>query len=461
MPRDARSRQPKPIHAACAVAALVAGLAGCSRIEAVLDDVGVRVASTPREAYENALVGAGLEGTPLVDRWRGAAEDAISEPVAIDPPFREIAFFPAEEPSAAAYLVSLERGQALLAALDLEPADTTGVFLEVFERSETGGLRLVASAREGARDLEFEPPQGGTFVLRVQPELLRSVRVTLTVLRAATLAFPVQDRDTDAILSYFGDDREAGRRTHHGVDIFAPRGTPVLATADGEVYRVQNTNLGGLVVWLRDESNRRFYYAHLDRQLVERGQRVRVGDTLGLVGNTGNARTTPPHLHFGIYIRRRGPVNPYPFLHQPSTRAPTIRADTSRIGTWVRLRAEAEVSEAAPSPARLEGSDTDAEGRLPRHTVVRVIAASGRTLRVRLPDGRMALVQDASVESIDTPIDEWAVREGEVVLARPTPDALPKTRLDTAGSVPVVGRFRDYRLVRSNTGEQGWVAPRP
>ena len=94
--------------------------------------------------------------------------------------------------------------------------------------------------------------------------------------------------------------------------MFAPRGTPVLAGAAGRVSRVQETPVGGRVVWLQTDAGS-LYYAHLDRQLVEPGARVAAGDTLGTVGNTGNAAATPPHLHFGVY-GRRGAVDPEPFV---------------------------------------------------------------------------------------------------------------------------------------------------
>ena len=70
---------------------------------------------------------------------------------------------------------------------------------------------------------------------------------------------------------------------------------------------------GGQVIWLRDRRVRRsLYYAHLNGWAVQDGTEVRAGDVIGFVGNTGNARTTPPHLHFGVY--ERGPADPSPFL---------------------------------------------------------------------------------------------------------------------------------------------------
>ncbi|MBI4485879.1 MAG: M23 family metallopeptidase [Acidobacteria bacterium] len=83
---------------------------------------------------------------------------------------------------------------------------------------------------------------------------------------------------------------------HHGVDIFAPRGTPVLAAAGGIVTSGGTSSLGGNVVWIARPGRREaHYYAHLDRQLVTPGTFVEAGDVIGTVGNTGNARGTLPH----------------------------------------------------------------------------------------------------------------------------------------------------------------------
>ncbi|MEJ7667034.1 MAG: peptidoglycan DD-metalloendopeptidase family protein [Hymenobacter sp.] len=151
----------------------------------------------------------------------------------------------------------------------------------------------------------------------MQPELLAAGRYTLRLWRGPGLGlFPVKGRTDQAIGSLWGSERDKGARRHEGVDIFAPRGTPAVAATDGYITRTGESKLGGLVVWLADNQGQNLYYAHLDKQLVQPGQRVRAGDTLGLVGNTGNARTTAPHLHFGIYRGGRGAVDPWPFLHR-------------------------------------------------------------------------------------------------------------------------------------------------
>ena len=89
---------------------------------------------------------------------------------------------------------------------------------------------------------------------------------------------------------------------HHGDDLFAPRGTSVLAAADGIVFSVGWNRIGGWRLWLEDSTGNLFYYAHLQRYspLAVDGRRVQAGQTLGYVGVSGDAVHTPPHLFFEI-----------------------------------------------------------------------------------------------------------------------------------------------------------------
>ena len=137
-----------------------------------------------------------------------------------------------------------------------------------------------------------------------------------------TLRVPVQGVSMRAVRDTFGAPR-SGDRTHHGVDIFASRGTPVLSTTRGIVARIGENRLGGLVVWVLGPGGDRHYYAHLDSIAdIKMGQRVAPGDVLGTVGTTGNARGTPPHLHYGVYRRTHGAINPFPLLmDRPAVRA--------------------------------------------------------------------------------------------------------------------------------------------
>ena len=110
---------------------------------------------------------------------------------------------------------------------------------------------------------------------------------------------------------------------HHGEDIFAPLGAPILAVADGIVYSVGWNKVGGLRFWLQDTAGNEFYYAHLSAfsPLAINGAQVRAGDVIGFVGTTGDAEHTPYHLHFEIHpvsLLYRGydgsAVPPYPYL---------------------------------------------------------------------------------------------------------------------------------------------------
>lgn len=119
----------------------------------------------------------------------------------------------------------------------------------------------------------------------------------------------------------YSDDYMAARAVtvvHHGIDLFAETGTPVVAVADGTLSKVGVNTLGGNRLWLTDERGNWFYYAHLSAFAPASvdGAQVRRGQVIGFVGNTGQAITTPPHLHFEIHPGGidEDSINPYPFL---------------------------------------------------------------------------------------------------------------------------------------------------
>jgi murein DD-endopeptidase MepM/ murein hydrolase activator NlpD len=111
----------------------------------------------------------------------------------------------------------------------------------------------------------------------------------------------------------WGAPRSGGRR-HEGTDVFAPRGTPAFAVVDGVISRWSTNTLGGTTLYLRSDSGDEFYYAHNDRNIATAGTRVKAGDIIATVGNTGNAATTPSHIHFEVHPGGKAPANPYPFL---------------------------------------------------------------------------------------------------------------------------------------------------
>lgn len=119
------------------------------------------------------------------------------------------------------------------------------------------------------------------------------------------LLMPVLGVRVAQVADTWGGVREGGR-LHEGQDIFAQRGTPVYAAAPGYVYCIETRDRGGRVVWVAGAGGRRYYYAHLeDWANIKEGDRVSTQTVLGYVGNSGNAITTPPDLHFGIYSGSR------------------------------------------------------------------------------------------------------------------------------------------------------------
>ena len=334
------------------------------------------VTPSPHEQYADALRAPPLAGTAMAQDWLRAAEAALAQPLAVTLPLRESAYFPADQPVATAYRFALTRGRRLESrshSTAWQPHHRSSTFLKKRPTSHPNGWRRSPKATRCPMTLARD----GNFLLRVQPELLRGGRYEIIQRTLASLMFPVSGLTARAVQSEFGAARDAGRREHEGIDIFAPRNTPVVAVVEGTAAPGTN-ELGGNVVWLRDRRTpRSFYYAHLTRSAFENATAVQAGDVVGYVGNTGNARTTAPHLHFGIY--ERGAIDPLPFLQADDAvpAANTRGADT--LGELVRTNL-------ARTPlARGDQPLVSGTHRAQRGSVMRVLGISGARLRVMLP----------------------------------------------------------------------------
>lgn len=367
------------------------------------------------------------------------------------PPYEEEGFLDAASPAALGYRLTLEQGQQLRVQAGLQEGPPVRFFLELYRLDPGSDPRRILAPDSG-NALAYEARRREEVALLLQPEILRGGRYRVTLTVAGSLAFPVDGRDTGAILSFFGDDREAGRRVHHGVDVFAPRGTPVLAVSPGVVTRVGTQRLGGNVVWVRDEARGiNQYYAHLDTQLVAPGARVMPGDTVGTVGNTGNARTTPPHLHFGLYRRGEGPVDPWHFLFQPPPTPPVLAVAPERLRGWARVRDDGIRIRAVPS---LRGDVVD---EVRAGTPLQVLAGGGEWLRVRLPDRRDGYILARLTEGVDLPLRTALAEGGGLLRALPGLDAPAVDRVSPGEGVEVLGGFEGFLLVRGPAGRSGWV----
>lgn len=368
------------------------GAIGCRDVKQLADRLVDR--RPPRVRYLAGLSQSGLEQTALVRDWVTAGERAWLDAAVVTSPHREEVELPRHEPAAIGLRLPLKRGQLVRFEVTL-PGDTvTAIFLDARFAGVDGDSVGATEAESGAgeRAVSFEPRRDGWYLFRAQPELLRGGRFTVTLTVSPTLAFPVSGRSEKNVLSRWGASRDGGKRSHQGIDIFAPRGTPVLAASAGRVVGVGENELGGLVVWVRDERGNAQYYAHLSEQLVAEGAAVAPGDTLGLVGNTGNARTTPAHLHFGIYRRGEGPLDPFWFIHRPPGTLSRVSVDTMALGGFVRVRTGQAPIRRGPSGA------ADTVRVVGRADSARVMAAAGGWYRVKLADGTQGFVLGRSVE---------------------------------------------------------------
>jgi murein DD-endopeptidase MepM/ murein hydrolase activator NlpD len=163
---------------------------------------------------------------------------------------------------------------------------------------------------EPAIEPRVHGPMASIFPLPIQPEL-----------KGGPYTFPVAG-DVGFGDTFGGPRSDVPGGWHHGADLFARLGQPVLAVADGAVYSVGWQRLGGWRLWLKDHQGNRFYYAHLSgyTKLARDRTKVRAGDVIGFIGHTGDAFSTPPHLHFEIHpasllrLRYDGAVNPTAYL---------------------------------------------------------------------------------------------------------------------------------------------------
>ena len=156
----------------------------------------------------------------------------------------------------------------------------------------------------------------------------RDGRVTIAesvVVGPSGLAIPVAGVKPGQLVDTFTQARADGARVHDAIDIMAPDGIAVLASAPGTVEKLFfSAGGGGISAYVRSDDKRWiYYYAHLSAYApgIREGQRVPRGALIGYVGSTGNASPDGPHLHFAINQMRGGEkwhqgtsINPYPLL---------------------------------------------------------------------------------------------------------------------------------------------------
>lgn len=460
--------------------------------------------------YREALERLDLDETALGRAWIAAARRAFAEPVVVETPFEERSLLDPDDPGVLAYEFEVERGRAVLVTIETEIDRYFADLFRVGEDAGAGadrsaangsaddptadqalppeGFTLIASRPEEAGEIRFEPRHDGTYLLRVQPELLRGGAFTVRIVANASLAFPVQGADAGDIRSFYGDGRDAGTRKHEGVDVFAPRGVNAVAATDALVARVGVRDRGGNIVTLYDEErDLMLYYAHLETQLVAEGERVSRGDPVGTIGNTGNAITTPPHLHIGLYQgSRRRDVDPWNyFVDPPLTEPPEIEHD-ELLGRWVRSTVDSDLVARVNAPfaaerwvnhnpllrergagenmaesvgRETESSDSLAPGvrrgepvRVGADAPLRVVGATGDRVRVRTVNGREGFLR---LDRLAT--DPVALRADRAFTVRDLSSGDEFTEVPAGSSVLSWGRDGGREVVELPSGRIGYA----
>ena len=408
---------------------------------------------SPHDQYSQSLKAAKLDQTALGSDWILAGERALRDSLKITVPYRESGYFPANKAVAVGYRLAAERGDRFLIKVETQGQKEAQVFIDVFGLDDRKQATLIAASKADTNMLAWEPRKTQTYLIRVQPELLRSSHYTITITREPALAFPVQGRDSKQIASFFGAVRDGGRRRHEGVDIFAPRGTPALASVNGTITGVGTNKLGGNFAFLTDNSRGiSLYYAHLDRWNIANGQRVSVGDTVGFVGNTGNARTIAPHLHFGLYGPGESALNPLPFIRLGRGPAKQPVVPVSRLGDSVRVSAASSGVRLAPT------SDSPIVRKLPASSALTIIGGTEFWLRVELPDGLTGYVASNTVETIKRPLQHVLLSSPGNLLDAATSQAATIKTLPLGSPVDVLSTANMFQLVRSTDGQTGWLS---
>ena len=336
---------------------------GCDEIQDLSDKV---FKPSARKIYARDF----RDDDSIYKTWEYAFTKARQSKLQLSDPVSMAAKVESLSNSAYGYRMSLQQGEQLVVEISSETDHQ--FFIDFFQIIDDRVQEDNSfSAKIGQRIFTIDIQETGTFQIVIQPEISFQEQFSFRVYTQPTYSFPVAGVSNSAIKSFWGASRDGGKRSHEGVDVFADRGTPVISSTSGFVGRTGNYGLGGKQVWIKDGLfGHSLYYAHLDSIIANRMDRVQPGDTLGLVGNTGNARTTPPHLHFGIYTNK-GAVNPYPFIKERDIPKYYIQSFFTKGQTTssVNLREEAT-------------TDSEILQQLQGETALQILASNGNWFQV-------------------------------------------------------------------------------
>lgn len=376
---------------------------------------------TPHQLYEDKLKKAKLDQTTLGKKWLSIAEISLEKPITISLPFAEKGYFAAEDPEAVTYEFTAKRGQRIYISCSIKSDSSVLVFLDLFKGDNTEKTFLKALEIIGDTLIETVK-QDSKFLVRVQPELLRNVEYFLTITTGPSIVFPVDSSGKPTIISFWG----------------------ALASVNGYA-KIANNRLGGKAVFVYDAQNSfSLYYAHLDSQMVQNGQLVKAGDTIGLIGNTGNARGTVPHLHFGIYTSH-GAINPIEFINPVEKQPPGVIAPEENIGKWLHVTSNTPL---------YSFPKKDKINELRINEPAFVLGAMSSYYRVLLFNGMTGYAFSKNFSS--SPVSQKEITEGSILFDYPKQDAIGIMRFDRSQNVNIIGRIDSFSLVKSGS-VHGWI----
>ena len=409
---------------------------------------GVFAKKTLHEQYGDKLNASGLNETALGTKWFEAASKAINTPVVIKLPYKENGYFATDRPEATGLQFNARRGEQILIELTKVPATNFLLFADLFE-VQAGGAKFLQSVDTLTNTIRHKVKENGNFILRLQPELLKSGSYTIVIRTGPSLAFPITSPTAkNRFISYWGSQRDAGARSHEGVDIGGNFRTPLVAVGNGTVNSVSENNLGGKVVFIRsDDANETWYYAHLDSQIATPGQRVKTGDIIGLMGNTGNARNTVTHLHFGIYTNHE-PVDPLPYLEENKKEPEPVTAPLSSLGTRVRVGKKPFMQ--YPTP------DARSGGIKSENMPVLVTGATANFYKTILPGGETMFVPAAATLAVENRLSKLILKKNTVLHDAPDEDAPVVKAVNAGSTADLLGIYNEFQFIAAE-GARGWT----
>ncbi|MEX2512374.1 MAG: peptidoglycan DD-metalloendopeptidase family protein [Cyclobacteriaceae bacterium] len=410
---------------------------------------------SPYSKYLKALESSDLKEFAVVQEWKKQGHFIHGDSLMIVLPYSELSYFDPKHPVAKFWRYPVLEGQEVSIEIKTFTDSISSFFLDVFDGKKiSDDEEKLHSLWHAASDgtIQYAVENEGIHVLRIQPELFRGGMIELSINFEGSLSFPLPEKTTKNIASFWGDPREGNRRKHEGIDVFAPRGTPVLAASDGRIRRVGNNRLGGKIIWLNSGQGHSQYYAHLDSQLVSFGQKVLQGDTIGLVGNTGNAITTFPHLHFGIYRSGQGATDPLPFvIEKPDLLSLDVKDTTGIKNNGIITAARANIRNLPYTQSRIIGT-------FPINTFLYIEGKTKNWYRIKLPDGKMGFIFDNLIAISKEPLGTLKINPDHQIKPSWGADIVLGGK-SLSGEAQIYGYFKGHALIQTQSGFRGWRLP--